>query len=56
MRKCDIKLLAGLGGTYLAITLLAIWSTIALFSFGIAIVIVAAGLAVYCEDRNCVFN
>ena len=55
MKKCDIKLLAGLGGIYLAITLLSVWSSIALFSLGIAIVIVAAGLAVYCEDRNCVF-
>lgn len=54
MNKDDRKILGGLGIVYLAITALAVTSTVALQSLAIAIFITALILKVYCMNRNCV--
>ena len=56
MRKEDYKLLGYIAAVYLLIVAIGTASSAALMSLAISILIVSTGLAVYCNDKTCIFT
>jgi len=56
MRKEDYKILGYIAAVYILVIAIGTASSDALMSLAISILIVGTGLAVYCNDKTCIFG